>query len=73
MCPFALQLVLCWNYKTCEIAPGRVVQKLVDIYPEAANIPARKQDEKTGKRMKPIDMAKRKRDVHKKKHRVPGC
>ena len=31
---FALQLVLCWNYKTCEIAPGCVVQKL-DIYPEA--------------------------------------
>jgi hypothetical protein len=39
--------------------------------PRGANIPARKQDEKTGKRMKPIDMAKRKRDVHKKK--CIGC
>ena len=68
---YALQLVLCWNYKTCEIAPGRVVQKLVDTYPEAANTPARKQDEKTGKRMKPIDMAKRKLEVHKKK--CIGC
>ena len=68
---FALQLVLCWNYKTCEIVPGRVVQKLVDTYPEAATIPARKQDEKTGKRMKPIDMAKKKLEVHKKK--CIGC
>ena len=61
---FALQLVLCWNEKTCEIVPGRVVQKLVDTYPEAADVPGRN-------RMKPIGVAKRKLEVHKKK--CIGC
>ena len=70
---FALQLVLRWNYKTCDIVPGRVVQKLVDTYPAAADMPGKNPfgGPQEGDTIKPIDIAKKKLAVHKQK--CIGC